>query len=265
MHRNLNILYSLFVFTLLISFSQATTLEETFKKRIPAADKSQLVLENRNGSITISSWRNDEVEIVAYKRVKAGSSGDAHEIMNGLEVRISDRGKSIDVETLFPRKHEGGFLSQLFSGGHVNMSVDYEVRVPAEFDLDIQSTNGGIFVEDCAGMIQLKTTNGKISAKDIAGAVKLKSTNGSIKASLNEFTPDKDMSIVTTNGSIKLYLPVNIDADLEARTTNGSIRCNLPVEKTYHKSKRRLEARINDGGPAIYLKTTNGSIRVDEN
>ena len=27
---------------------------------------------------------------------------------------------------------------------------------------------------------------------------------------------------------------------------------------------KRLEARINDGGPLIYMKTTNGSIRIDE-
>jgi len=52
--------------------------------------------------------------------------------------------------------------------------------------------------------------------------------------------------------------------DIKAKTTNGSIRCELPIDKSYSRSRKRLEGSINDGGPLIYIKTTNGSVKILE-
>jgi len=44
--------------------------------------------------------------------------------------------------------------------------------------------------------------------------------------------------------------------------TNGGIDTGpLPVEKV-EASRRRLEGRLNGGGPTIRLETTNGGIRL---
>jgi lia operon protein LiaG len=113
-------------------------------------------------------------------------------------------------------------------------------------------------------MIDLKTTNGKIVAKDIKGSTNCKTTNGSIKVYLEKIYPKEDMTFKSTNGSIKVYLPDDTNADVEAKTTNGSISCDLPVKGNHRESKRHFYGEINDGGPLIYLKTTNGSIRIYE-
>ena len=59
-------------------FVFADKLEETFKKRIDANGFTELSVQNVNGSIDISSWNKNEVEIVAYKKVYAERSSDGY-------------------------------------------------------------------------------------------------------------------------------------------------------------------------------------------
>ena len=258
----------LLLFTGLISFSFATSLEETFKKRLPAENVTSLSVSNQNGSIEVESWSENQIEIIAYKKVRASNREKAEKLMELLEIEIDQSGSQIRIETIHPRHHknrDSGFLSWLFSlGDNGGASVDYIIKVPQKMDLDLNSTNGGLFVSDCEGTIDLKTTNGKIVAENIKGSTNCKTTNGSIKAYLDEVYKKEDMTFKSTNGSIKVYLPSDTDADVEAKTTNGSIDCDLPIHRESKRSKRHLYGEINDGGSLIYLKTTNGSIKIYE-
>ena len=252
----------------LINFLLATSLEETFKKQIPAGNFTSVSVFNENGSIEVESWSENQIEIIAYKKVRAGSQEKAEKLMEYLEVKIDESGDHLVIETIQPRHHkdnDSGFISWLFSlGENGNASIDYAIKVPQKMDLDLNSTNGGINVSDCEGIIDLKTTNGKIVAENIKGSTNCKTTNGSIKAYLDKVYPKEDMTFKSTNGSIKVYLPVDTNADVEAKTTNGSISCDLPIRGTNRQSKHHFYGEINDGGSLIYLKTTNGSIRIYE-
>ena len=250
-----------------ISQSYAERLEETFKKQIPAENITFLSIENQNGNIDVEGWDQNVIEITAYKRVRASDSELAQELMERLEIDVRISGDRVEVETILPRDHnkDTGFLSWLFSGhSGSTASVEYSVRIPVKMDLDLNSTNGEITLNKCEGQIDLHTTNGKIIADDIEGSLNCKSTNGSIKAYLNSINPKEDMNFKTTNGSIKLYLPPKTNADLEASTTNGSIQCDLPITSSRSQSRHKLYGEMNDGGPLIYMKTTNGSIRIYE-
>ncbi len=49
-----------------------------------------------------------------------------------------------------------------------------------------------------------------------------------------------------------------------ARTTNGSVRTDFPITVQGTLRKNRLDGEINGGGAALELRTTNGSIRIEE-
>jgi len=247
----------------------ARELQETFKKNIPVENATRLTVDNRNGNIEVRSWDRDEVEIIAYKKVRADDRETAERLMEELQISITEVQNEIEVITEYPdrrsRNKGGGFFNWLLGGsGNTNYSVSYEIHVPKKFNLDVGSTNGRLEILDCEGRLRLETTNGKIIADDVAGSVRCKTTNGSINVSMRGVNEDDEMSFKSTNGSIKLFLPDNIDAEIRARTTNGSISCDLPITERYSRSKKKLEAVINDGGMMIYLKTTNGSIRIRE-
>lgn len=268
MRSKFNKISLLLLFTGLINLSFATSLEETFKKQLSAENVTSVSVSNQNGSIEVESWAKDQIEIIAYKKVRASSREKAEKLMELLEIEIDETGNRVRIETIHPRhskNRDSGFLSWLFNlGDHGGASVDYIIKVPQKMDLDLNSTNGGLYVSDCEGIIDLRTTNGKIVAENIKGSTNCKTTNGSIKAYLEKVYLKEDMTFRSTNGSIKVYLPGDTNADVEAKTTNGSINCDLPIRGKSKSSKRHFYGEINDGGSLIYLKTTNGSIKIYE-
>lgn len=252
---------------LLASAAWANKYEETFKKVIDADNVAMLTVESRNGKIEVSSWNKDKIEIIAYKRVSAPSRSQAQDLFEELIIEVEEQGNSVDVFTEWPRYNRNsnsGFMGWLFGGSSYSYSVSYEIKVPEKMDMDLKSTNGRLEVFGIEGRMRLKTTNGKIVGEDLRGSVRCKTTNGSINVALEDVTERDEMSFETTNGSVKVYLPRNIDADLRAKTTNGSIRCELNITEEYSHSKKRMDAVINDGGTDIYIRTTNGSIKLYE-
>jgi DUF4097 and DUF4098 domain-containing protein YvlB len=268
MNRLLVPFSSLLVFLFLFSVQAiAVTLEETVKKTIEIDDQEVLFLENKNGKIEISSWNNSAVEIIAHKKVNARSRAKAEEILENVKISIEESKKSIDIETIYPKFSDDfdGIFSWLFRGGNSGVSVRYEVKVPRQFDLNIHSTNGSIYADKCSGRMRLETTNGNIKASQIRGMTRCRTTNGSLKIEFDEVFGNDEMSFSSTNGSVKLYLPSDIDANIQAKTTNGSIKCDLPMQEMYMKKKTFMKGMINKGGQLISVKTTNGSIHIYDN
>jgi len=243
----------------------ASTARETFQKNITFSDGGYLNLSNSNGDVEIVSWDKDEVEIIAYKEVRAEDRDTAVKLLERLDIEIREGEDEIVVETFYPKGSSGkGFFGWLFGKGGVSFSVEYEIKVPKNTDLNIYTSNGEVRVEEISGRLRLESTNGKINARDISGLTRCKTTNGSIKVEFDEVGEGEEMTFKTTNGSIKLYLPEDYGADdVELKTTNGNINSDFPmVGNSNRKSKKRFRGSINEGKRELSCLTTNGSIHL---
>jgi hypothetical protein len=238
---------------------------EEFSKVLPLKSTGTFSLRNVNGSITITTWKEDKVDIKALKVTK----GDPDKLKE-VEIEVEATGNSVSVDTIFPRWR------------NLRVSVKYEVKVPQGVNLGkIRSTNGSlrltgpfgdtyasttngrIELDGAEGSVALSSTNGKVEAVSVRGDLEAETTNGTIVLEMLSF--EGRIRAKTTNGSINLGLGSleKVNADLNARTTNGSISFDFPVTlKSMKKSRRSLEAQIGEGGAEISLKTTNGSIRI---
>ena len=239
------------------TIAYAETFQDTIEKTLPFAAGNRLSVSNTNGDVEVSTWDRDEIEIVADKRVKSGSEGRAEEAFEALKVVIDESADGITVSTEYPKSKGGWF-------GNVNSQVRYSIRVPKRADLELETVNGKVMVEGVEGQIGLETTNGGIRVEDAGGSVTARTTNGSIDCELREVGDDEDMDFRTTNGSITLTLPSDVQASLSARTTNGSVSTDFPVTVQGTFRKNRLEGDLNGGGASLELKTTNGSIKIRE-
>ena len=254
--------FSLLIILLIgFNFTNATTLKETFKKQLSCDGKPELEVKNSNGRIEVFSWDKNEVKIIAHIRVE-GSESAAKKMLDRIEIEIEQDDNNIYVETLVPKgmHGNGGFFSWLFGDSRFSYSVDYEISVPLESDLNLHTTNGRISVEKVSGKIKMNSTNGKINARDISGLVQCKTTNCRIHAEINKITSDEEMTFKTTNGSIKLYLPRDFGGDVDLETTNGHIDSDFPLTVRNRWSKKHFRGKVNEGDGTLYCSTTNGSI-----
>jgi len=255
------------LFSYNISF--ATTLKETFKKQLTCDGRPELEIKNSNGRIEVFSWDKNKVQIIAHIRVE-GKEPSAQKMIDRIEIEIEQNGNEIFVETLIPKgmKGHGGFFSWLFGDGRFSYSVDYEINVPIESDLNLNTTNGGISVEEVSGRIKIHSTNGKINAREVSGLVRCETTNGRIHAEINKITSDEEMTFRTTNGSIKIYLPEEYGGYADLKTTNGHIDSDFRLydeRRNSRKSKKFYRGDFGTGEGSITCKTTNGSIYLLKN
>ncbi|NIT55064.1 MAG: DUF4097 family beta strand repeat protein [Aliifodinibius sp.] len=245
-----------------IALSQANTLEEVVKRQMDFVSGGKLTVKNVNGRVTVEAWDKEEVYMEAVKQVKTDDRDKAQKAMERLEIIIEQSQDEIYIQSRHPRSSgESGFFDWLF-GDHTSTNVSYSLRVPRSCHLRISSTNGTIAVMEVTGNMSLKTTNGKIRADRVGGAVYARTTNGSIEGVLTSFEEAEDLEFTTTNGSVNVTLPQESRFDLRAKTTNGSISTDFPIEIEGRYDQKRIRAKINGGGPLLYLETTNGNIRL---
>ena len=240
------------------------TITKEFRKVLDFKEGGEFVLKNTNGNIEVESWNRESVEIYAEIEVRAGNRRDAEEFLKRVEILIDQDRDRIEVEAEYPKKRGGDFLDWVFGGGNPRLSIRYRIKVPSRTDLELRSTNGRVEVMDVQGFVELSTTNGNIVADRMKGAVNAKTTNGGIQVAIDRLSGLEDMIMRTTNGSIRLTLPRDVEADIEASTTNGGISTDFRLEVEGQFNRKHIRGRVNGGGPLIELHTTNGGIRIYE-
>ena len=252
-----HVVWALAVGLLLAGAVTATTLEETFDQTYAFAPGDLLELDNTNGNVQIEAWDRQEIHILATKKIKASSSAKAEAAMQDLQIEVEPASGRIRVDTHYPRNKDRWFSSE-------SSSVRYEIKIPASADLDVSTVNGNVKIDSISGDLEVGTTNGHVAVSEAGGRLSARTTNGSINAELSAVAMGEDMVFRTTNGGITLSIPAATQANLTARTTNGSIKTDFPITVQGTFSRNRLEGELNGGGGSIELRTTNGSIHIEE-
>lgn len=241
----------------------AGTLRKEFKKEIDFISGGKISIENTNGKINVASWSRDDVSVFAEIQVKSGDRRRAQEIMDRVKIIVDRSGERLRIKADYPRNSAGGFFSWLFGKG-VSVKVDFEVRVPDESDLLVESVNGKVDITSVEGDCEISTTNGSVTAEEMNGNINAHTTNGSIKIHLAALPGNSDIDLHTVNGGLKLVLPEDPSASITASTVNGSIRTDFELRVRGKFNSKSLRGTLGSGDAAVYLKTVNGSIGLYE-
>ncbi|MFL6237644.1 MAG: DUF4097 family beta strand repeat-containing protein [Thermoanaerobaculia bacterium] len=265
---------------LVAAAAQAVTLKDRFDQTVPLKPGSQVSLSNVNGGVTFEAWDRNEVHIEAEKQVRAGSDDQARKLMSQIKIDVVPGSSGLRIDTRMPKREDGGWLADLFNGGNVNVGVTYKVHVPRQSSLAIvnsngalqvtgtqgnaqlRTSNGGLTVQGVSGDLTLKTSNGHISVARSEGAVKAETSNGGIDAELTRYSGD-ELSFETSNGAVSIRLPRDSRFTVDAATSNGSVQSDFPVDGG-RPGKHSLKGTVNGGGPALYVRTSNGGVRIHE-
>lgn len=276
---NILSLFFMIVLILISMGAAATKRTEKFQKTYDVKPEIKVDIYNINGNIEVSKWDKDELEVIAIKETK----GDKEEL-DKVKIEVTTNG-DMEIRTVYIDKK-------------AKVVVNYEIKVPGNVVLgNIENSNGLIYIEGTKGPSVLETSNGRIEAKDVDGDLnlstsngsirvenvrgyvnartsnssidiketegisKVKTSNGSIKVEIPDIRGDK-VDIVTSNGSIDVYINVGLDVDIEMDTSLGTVsNHNLPID-IIESGKTYIKGKLGNGGPKIDINTSIGSIEL---
>jgi Toastrack DUF4097 len=223
-----------------------------WRKSYELSPGGRVEISNVNGKIRVDPSNGNTVEVIAEKTAKAASDEAAKQALERIEITEDVSPSAIRIETHLQRS--GGWF-----GG--NGQVLYTVRVPASAEVKFSTVNGGIEVTGLKGRITAEATNGGVTARDVSGTIDASTTNGGVDVELAQVS-EGGAKLECTNGGIKLRLPSDAKANINASITNGGIEASGLSIDTTESTRRRLEGRLNGGGPPIRIEGTNGGIRI---
>ena len=210
---------------------------------------------NINGRIRIEPSEGNAVDVSALRKARGASPEQARAALERATIVETVTGGTIKVETKVARL-EGIVLN----GG--NAQVEYTVKVPAGAEVKLTTVNGGIEITGLKGRVTAETTNGGVEARGVAGQLAASTTNGGLDIDLATVS-EGGVKLECTNGGIKVRLPRDAKATISASITNGGISAgNLPIDITGENTRRRLQGRMNGGGPRVDIEGTNGGITL---
>jgi DUF4097 and DUF4098 domain-containing protein YvlB len=200
-----------------------------------------------NGGIAVKGWERSEI-LVRY-RIQTQGSTQAEADSLASQVRVATAGGKI--------RAEGPETS-----GKAQWDVSYEIFVPRQTDLSLQTHNGGISVSDVRGRINFEALNGGVSLKRLGGNVSGETVNGGLSVELAGGNWDGEgLNVKTTNGGLSVSVPNNYSAHLETGTVNGHLAVSPSIAEIARET-RELSLNLGAGGTNLRIYTTNGGVSI---
>jgi hypothetical protein len=222
--------------------------QDQWAKTYPMAS-GEVEIVNINGSIEVVGGDASEVSIVAERTARGATDQDAAKVLADLRIAEDVGPNRLRIETK-PPAGEGG-----------RVSVKYHVTVPASVNVRLANQNGTLDVSALKGTLRAETGNGTVKGTGLSGAVEASATNGSVRLDVTAVAAG-GIHAETVNGSVTLALPASANADVQASCVNGGIGVEGLKLAGPETTRRRVEGRLNAGGPKVIVETTNGGIKL---
>jgi hypothetical protein len=273
---------------------------EDFHYSYPLKPGGRLNVDSFNGSVEVSVWDQETVDISGTKYART------QEETHDLKIEVDHSADSVSIRAVRPSLRHGNYGAKFAIKVPHGVVLDhlttsngavrtYDGAGPARLKtsngtlevrrlkgtLSGETSNGAVELQDIDGAVDVRTSNGHIRAEGVRGAfdattsnnsihaaldkvngsVRVQSSNGSIDLTLPPGAPSA-VRAHTSNSGITLHLPGEVNARLSARTSNSSISSDFEMRMRGEISKHSIEGAIGSGGPLIELDTSNGPIRI---
>jgi len=261
--------------------------EDSFERALQVSGPVHLELTTGSGNVEVRTGNSSQVQVTGHIRASEWFGANVEEKIKRLEANppIQQSGNDIRI-------------------GHIddpelrhNISISYEVVVPVETDLRMQSGSGDQRVEGIRGPLEVssgsgglkissigervhaetgsgdidingvkgnvhaKTGSGSIDASDIAGAFEANSGSGRI--TLQQTAPGS-VRVDTGSGGMELH---GVEGSLEAKAGSGTIQAEgSPTGAwTVHTGSGEVNLKLpSNAAFDLDAHTSSGSISIDQ-
>jgi len=214
-----------------------------------------------NGDVRAVAATGAEVEVTAAKHARRSDPEDVK-----IEVIEHEGGVTICAVYPTPRRARKENTCEVGDSWHTNtedtdVTVDFEVRIPAGVQFGGQTVNGEMSAEGLKADVSASTVNGSVRVTT-TGLAEARTVNGSVYVEMGRADWTNELEFSTVNGGLTLVLPAGLNTDVDASTVNGDLVTDYPMTISGRFGKRRMHGTIGSGGRSLSLSTVNGEIRL---
>lgn len=210
-------------------------------KEFQVKSGGELIMEKIRGDVRVTTWDKEVVAIREIRQMDVYTEGEARAILKETEVEYEQSGNTVRVKAVYQRRS-------------VTNST-FDIRLPVEFNLQINTSGGDIAVAGLKGNQILNTSGGDIDLFRIDGQVDAKTSGGDVTIRENK----KEVTVKTSGGDIEI---LDVMGAVDARTSGGDIRVvNNQAQVTARTSGGSIS--LSNIGAAVEAHTSGGDIEVD--
>src|SRR2546425_9947147 len=240
------------------ALTSATAQDFNWHGRLAAGKR--LEVKGVNGDVRAVLASGAEAVVNARKQARRS---DPDEVK--IEVVESDEG--VTICAVYPTPSRARHENICEPGDHWSSStdnndvtVDFEVQVPAGIEFNGQTVNGEMSAEGLKGDVRASSVNGSVRVST-TGLAEASTVNGSVYAQMGRADWTNDLEFSTGNGGITLTLPGKLDTDGRATTGKGDIESPYPLMISGKFRPRRPRGTICAGGRGAMPGTPEGADR----
>jgi DUF4097 and DUF4098 domain-containing protein YvlB len=218
----------------LLPMSVAASSEGSFQRTLQVTGPVNLDLNTGSGSVNVRTGSSSEVQVTGHIKTTNWLGGNADERVKRIEANppIQQSGNDIRI-------------------GHVddtellhNISISYDLVVPAETELRSHTGSGSQSVEGLQKQIEIESGSGSLKISDIGDTVRAETGSGGIEI-------DRVKGYVRTKAGSGSIRATDIAGGFEGRTGSG----HITLEQTASGS-----VRANTGSGGMELRGVHGSL-----
>lgn len=251
-------------------FHPTHEVSDAFVWNEPLPAGSTLHLRDLNGAIHVRASTNGQIALRASKRWRRGREKDVHFVttQSGNDYYVCALwGKANQCDASGYGRRRQGILMRLLSllsfssSTRTDMTVNFDVAVPAGVQLDASTVNGNVDADGVTGAVRVSTVNGSVHASG-ASAIAAHTVNGSVELTLAQLGAADSIHAQSVNGDVTIAVPPAFEGNVELKTINGSVSSDFPVTTSGELGRHRLFGVIGSAPRMIALETINGSVRL---
>lgn len=196
------------------------------------------------GDVTITGWDKEEVAVTA--RVTSSDPED-------VEIDFDETGDGIEIYTDYKGRRwrrKGG--------------VDFDIRVPDEFDITVETQGGDVMIIGVEGRFKGKTYGGDLEFSELKGELHFTTMGGDITVEDSEL----DGRVKTMGGDVEIS---DVVGDITGKTMGGDVSYENVTGGKGGDTDEEVSITTMGGdidvdypGRKVKLKTFGGDIDVDE-
>ncbi|MGZ7039433.1 MAG: DUF4097 family beta strand repeat-containing protein, partial [Thermoanaerobaculia bacterium] len=227
--------------------------ERRIHKLMPLDANGRVLIGTHNGSITVTTWNQPNVDIDA-QIVPAEWSDD--EDVQRTDVKITGSGSSLHIESDYTNVPSH---SSWFGASHNLPPIHYKISMPATATLDIEGHNSSVRVTGLRNDVSVRSHNGRVDLADLGGAAEIETHNGDVSVGFSRFA--KASRIETHNGSAEIHVPQDARFHVEASGHHLGFDSEFGVVTT-RMNRSHYVGDVNGGGPELRFESHNGMLRL---